>query len=174
MSFALTIVPHRESWKDDFTREAARIAGALGIQLKAIHHIGSTAVPGLRAKPIIDLLAEVSSLDGLDARQHAMEALDYEAMGELGIPGRRYFRKNDAAGMRTHQVHAFIAGSSEVVRHLAFRDYLRCHPEVAREYGALKLRLVESCGGDLEAYMDGKDAFVKDLERQALAWRTNE
>jgi GrpB-like predicted nucleotidyltransferase (UPF0157 family) len=170
MSFPLTIEPHRECWARDFATEASRIASALGPALVALHHIGSTAIPGLHAKPIIDMLGEAQSLEGIDARQGAMESLGYEAMGEFGLLGRRYFRKNNGAGVRTHHVHAFIAGSPGLVRHLAFRDFLRCHPRVAREYGALKLRLVESCGGDLEAYIAGKDAFVKDVERRALEW----
>lgn len=169
MSFQLVIEPHRESWKGDFEQEAARIKGALGPALVALHHIGSTAIPGIHAKPIIDVMAEAASLDALDVRVGEMERLGYEAMGEFGIRGRRYFRKN-RAGARTHQIHAFATGSPHLVRHLAFRDYLRQHPDTAREYDALKLRLAESCRGDVEAYIEGKDAFVKDVERKALDW----
>ena len=174
MPFQLTIEPHRETWKSDFQQEAARIKIALGPALIALYHIGSTAIPGIHAKPIIDIMAEAASLDALDARRGEMERLGYEAMGEFGIPGRRYFRKDSAAGMRTHQVHAFATGSPHLVRHLAFRDYLRAHPESAREYGALKLRLAESCNGDVEAYIEGKEAFVKDVEHRALEWIAND
>ena len=169
MAFAVTIVPYRESWPDDFAAEAARLRTALGPACVRLHHIGSTAVPGLAAKPIIDVLVEAESLAALDARGGEMEKLGYEVMGEFGLPERRYFRKDDAAGVRTHQVHAWLAGSPELARHLAFRDYLRKHPEVAREYGALKGRLV-AASRDLEAYIAGKDAFVKEVERRALAW----
>lgn len=170
MSFKLVIEPHRESWKGDFEQEAVRFKIALGPALIALHHIGSTAIPGLHAKPIIDLMAEAVSLEALDAHCREMERLGYEAMGEFGIPGRRYFRKDSGAGVRTHQVHAFAAGSPHLARHLAFRDYLRQHPGTAREYGALKLRLAESCRGDVENYIEGKDVFVKDVERRALEW----
>ena len=170
MSFPLVIEPHRESWKRDFEQEAVRIKSALGSALIALHHIGSTAIPGLHAKPIIDIMAEAVSLEALDAHCREMERLGYGAMGEFGIPGRRYFRKDSSAGVRTHQLHAFAEGSAHLVRHLAFRDYLREHPDTAREYGALKLRLAESCRGDVEAYIEGKDAFVKDVERKALEW----
>lgn len=170
MSFPLTLEPHRESWMSDFAAEAARIEAALGSSLRILHHIGSTAIPGIHAKPIIDILAEVESLEAIDARREGMELLGYEVMGEFGIPGRRYFRKNSSAGLRTHQVHAFVAGSPDLVRHLAFRDYLRFHPDIAREYSALKVRLVASCNGDMEAYMDGKDPFIKEVERKALEW----
>ena len=170
MSFSLVIEPHRESWKGDFEQEAARIRSALGPALIALHHIGSTAIPDLPAKPIIDIMAEAVSLEALNAHCREMERLGYEVMGEFGIPGRRYFRKDNAAGIRTHQVHAFATGSAHLARHLAFRDYLRAYPETAREYGALKLRLAESCRGDVEAYIEGKDAFVKNVERKALEW----
>jgi len=170
MSFALTIEPHRDSWSQDFYLEAAQIRAALGPALTTLHHIGSTAVPGIHAKPVIDMLAEVPSLDAVDLRRGEMERLGYEVMGEFGIPGRRYFRKNNPLSVRTHHLHAFIAGSPQATRHLAFRDYLRCYPDIAREYDALKRRLVASCGGDMEAYIGGKDAFVQRVEREAVAW----
>jgi GrpB-like predicted nucleotidyltransferase (UPF0157 family) len=173
MPILLTVVPHRESWKCDFEREALQVESAIAPTLLAFHHIGSTAIPGIHAKPIIDILAEVDSLEALDARQVEMERLGYEVMGEFGIPGRRYFRKGNAEGLRTHQIHAFAAGSPHLVRHLAFRDYLRACPSVAQEYSDLKVRLVEACHGDLEAYMDGKDPFIKQTERDALAWWAN-
>ncbi len=174
MSFQLVIEPHRASWKGDFEQEAARIRSALSPALIALHHIGSTAIPGIHAKPIIDIMAEAVSLGVLDARQGEMERLGYEAMGEFGIQGRRYFRKDSGAGVRTHQLHAFAAGSPHLVRHLAFRDYLLGHPETAREYSALKLQLAKSCRGDVEAYIAGKDPFVKDVERKALDWIARE
>jgi GrpB-like predicted nucleotidyltransferase (UPF0157 family) len=135
-----------------------------------IHHIGSTAVPGLHAKPIIDLLAVVTELAGVDTRVPQMKSLGYESLGEFGIPGRRYFRRNSAAGQRTHQVHAFQSDSPQIERHLAFRDFLRVHPDVARQYGDLKQRLALAHPTDLEAYRDGKDPFIKATEASALAW----
>jgi GrpB-like predicted nucleotidyltransferase (UPF0157 family) len=173
MSFTLTIEPHRESWRRDFENEATLIRAALGLILKTLHHIGSTAVPGIHAKPIIDMLAEVESLESIDAHREGMEALGYEVMGEFGIPGRRYFRKDNGSGIRTHQIHAFTSGSPHLVRHLAFRDYLRSHPGVAREYDALKLRLIVSCQGDVERYIEGKQDFVQQVEREAWAWFSN-
>lgn len=170
MPFVLTLEPHRNSWKQDFEVEAARIRSAVGDVLVVIHHIGSTAIPGIYAKPIIDILAEVTSLDALGARVDAMQSLGYESMGEFGIPGRRYFRKDDSDGMRTHQIHAFAHQSPQVLRHLAFRDYLISHPDTAQEYSDLKRRLVQTCNGDIEAYMDGKDSFIKEVERKALEW----
>ena len=96
--------------------------------------------------------------------------LGYECMGEFGIPGRRYFRKGGEN--RTHQIHVFAeADGRNVARHLAVRDYLRAHPQRAREYGALKAALAARYPEDIGAYCDGKDAFVRALERDALIWQ---
>lgn len=173
MPFILTVEPHRNSWKQDFEVETGKIRGALSPVLIVLHHIGSTAIPGIYAKPIIDILAEVTSLDALDARLDDMQGLGYESMGEFGIPGRRYFRKDDSNGMRSHHIHAFAHQSPQIVRHLAFRDYLLLHPDTAREYSDLKRRLVQTCNGDIDAYVNGKDAFVKQVERKALEWANN-
>jgi GrpB-like predicted nucleotidyltransferase (UPF0157 family) len=164
------VVPPDPGWPAEFAAEAGRVRAALGGMTAAVHHIGSTAVPGLWAKPIIDLLLEVEALEALDARAPALTGLGYEALGEFGIPGRRYFRKNSAAGVRTHQIHAFARGGAEGERHLAFRDYLIAHPEVARAYGRLKQRLAAAHPDDLEAYMDGKDPFIKEHEAKAVRW----
>ena len=132
---------------------------------------GSTAIPGIHAKPSIDILLEVADLAGLDARAAAMVELGYEPKGEFGIPGRRYFRKDSAEGIRTHQVHAFQAGDAGIERHLAFRDYLMAHPAIAKSYTVLKQQLADAHPDDIEAYMDGKDAFIKEHEARAMAWR---
>ncbi len=135
-----------------------------------IHHIGSTAISHTKAKPVIDILLEVTSLDSLDRQSPSLEALGYEVKGEFGIPGRRYFRLDDATGRRTHQIHAFESGVQNVIRHIAFRDYMRAHLSIAVEYGELKERLARENPNNMEAYIDGKDAFVKEHERRALLW----
>jgi len=165
------LVPHDAKWAEAFARESAAVAGALGELLIAIHHIGSTAIPGIRAKPIIDMLAVVHALSPLDARTPLLEALGYEAMGEFGIPGRRYFRKDDAGGNRTHQIHAFAAGSPQIARHLAFRDFLRAHPDDAARYEALKERLAQAFPSDIASYADGKDASIQEIGARAAEWR---
>jgi GrpB-like predicted nucleotidyltransferase (UPF0157 family) len=164
------VVPHDPAWKHAFEVETARIANVLGDVFVSAHHIGSTAIPGIVAKPVIDILLEVDDVARLDTRTHALKQLGYEAKGEFGIPGRRYFRKDDASGARTHQVHAFQAGNPELERHLAFRDYMIAHPDEARAYGALKKQLATAHPDDIEAYMDGKDSYIKEQERKALGW----
>ncbi|MDZ4404288.1 bifunctional GrpB family protein/GNAT family N-acetyltransferase [Prosthecobacter sp.] len=164
------VVTHNPEWKQRYASEADQIIRTLHGMAMTLHHIGSTAIPGISAKPIIDILMEVDELDALDARRAAMERLEYEAKGEFGILGRRYFHKNDASGIRTHQVHAFQAGSTGATRHLAFRDYMIAHPVAARAYSSLKESLALQHPDDFEAYMDGKDAFIKEHEARAVAW----
>jgi GrpB-like predicted nucleotidyltransferase (UPF0157 family) len=164
------VVPYDPRWPELYERARDEVAAALGPNLLAIHHIGSTSVPGMPAKPVIDMLAVVADLAAVGERTAEMERLGYESMGEFGIDGRRYFRRDDPAEVRTHQVHAFADGSPHVTRHLAFRDYLRAHPSIAAEYGELKQRLAEEHPDGIEAYMDGKDAFIKATERQAMEW----
>ena len=135
-----------------------------------IHHIGSTSIPGIHAKPIIDMLANSSELSQIDARSEGMRAIGYEAMGEFGIDGRRYYRRDNTAGVRTEQVHAFAEQSPHILRHLAFRDFLRSHPDIALEYSQLKQRLAAAHPFDIEAYMDGKDAFIRQTQERALEW----
>jgi GrpB-like predicted nucleotidyltransferase (UPF0157 family) len=166
----IRVVPYDPRWPEAFAAEAAAVATALGGNLLEIHHVGSTAIPGIYAKPVIDMLAAVSDIALIDRDAARMAALGYEAMGEFGIAGRRYFRRDDAAGQRTHQVHAFQHGSPHVARHLAFRDFLRVHPALAAQYGELKQKLADAFPNDAEAYMDGKDGFIKDMQERALAW----
>lgn len=167
------VVPHDPRWRDSFQAESRGIAAALGDNVVAIHHIGSTAIPGIHAKPVVDLLVEVRDLAGLAARGPAMEALGYEVMGEYGIPGRRYFRKANPEGTRTHHVHAFEAGSGEVVRHLAFRDYMIAHPADAQKYSELKRKLAAEHPRNIDGYMDGKDPFIREMDRRAAEWRSS-
>lgn len=171
MADRIVVVAYDPAWPAEFEAEAQRIARALGSNVVALHHIGSTAIPGMFAKPILDILLEVDDLAALDRETGALQALGYEAMGEFGIPRRRYFRKSNAAGVRTHHLHAFQVGDAEIERHLAFRDYLIAHPAAAQAYGALKQELARRFVDDRQAYMDGKDAFVKEQEAKALQWR---
>ena len=163
------VVPHDPAWKEAFEAEAVALRSVLGDEALAIHHIGSTSVPDLRAKPTIDILVEVQKIETLDDLEEPMAENDYEAWGEYGIPGRRFFTKTRGPE-RLCNVHAFEAGTPEVERHLAFRNYLVEHPETARAYGNLKKNLAAKFPTDIESYMDGKDAFVKETEREALSW----
>lgn len=161
------VIEHRMEWKQMFEAESQRIKDIFGDELVDIHHIGSTSVKGLKAKPIIDIMPAVKNIEKVDLFNTCMENIGYECLGEFGIEGRRYFRKG--GDQRTHQVHVFeIDNEKDINRHLALRDYLRDNPTEAGRYGELKQKLAESFPDDIERYVDGKDAFVKDLEQRAL------
>ena len=167
------VVPHDPRWPDAFEAEAKHVVAALGENVVAIHHIGSTAIPNIYAKPVLDLLVQVRDITEVDGRSPAMESLGYEVMGEFGIPGRRYFRKDNQEGSRTHQIHAFESGSAEVERHLAFRDYMIAHPLDAQRYSELKRKLADEHPQSIDGYMDGKDSFIKEIDRRAARWRAS-
>jgi GrpB-like predicted nucleotidyltransferase (UPF0157 family) len=167
------VVPHDPRWRDASEAEAKHVVAALGENVVAIHHIGSTAIPDIYAKPVVDLLVEVRDVTEVDGRSSAMESLGYEVMGEYGIPGRRYFRKDTREGIRTHNIHAFEASSAEVERHLAFRDYMIAHPGDAQRYSELKRKLAEEHPLSFEEYMDGKDDLIKEMDRRAAQWRAS-
>ena len=168
----VVLEPYRAEWATHFAHEADAVRTALGEVLLELHHIGSTAIPGIVAKPIIDMLAVVRDVALLDRHAAALVAFGYESKGAFGIPGRRYFRRNDAAGVRTHHLHAFAIGSIEIEKHLRFRDYLRAHPADAQAYASLKRELARRCAGDGTAYTDGKSEFIANIDQRATLWRT--
>ena len=162
------VTPYQSSWPDAFQQEKEQLETIFGDRLLAVHHIGSTSVPGLSAKPILDILPVVDSLDGIEAFDAAMEQIGYEAKGEFGMSGRRYYRKG--GDNRTHHIHLYADGNPEIMRHVVFRDYLRQQPEEVEAYSTIKERLAHQYPQDISAYIAGKDSFVKTMEQRALAW----
>ncbi|MCC2666702.1 MAG: glutamate-rich protein [Gammaproteobacteria bacterium] len=161
----IEVVLYDSNWPKQFDEAAALIKLIFSDNFVAIHHIGSTAVPGLVAKPTIDILLEVKNIVSVDRCNDQMAALGYEALGENGISGRRLFIKGETN--RTHHVHVFQTGNSEIARHLAFRDYLKSHPKEAEEYATLKMKLASQFAHDRQAYVKNKEAFIKALEKKA-------
>jgi GrpB-like predicted nucleotidyltransferase (UPF0157 family) len=164
----MSVADHDPCWAKLYEAEIARLRTVLGGEIVRAHHIGSTAVPGLAAKPVIDILLEVRDpvrLDGLDG---AMREIGYEPRGEFGIPGRRYYPKG--GDERTCHVHAFAAGDAHIAEHLAFRDYLRAHPDVATDYERVKRRAAAMHRSDPEGYQAHKGGFVTKTLADALAW----
>lgn len=163
------VVDYDPKWPEMFEAEAALVREIIGDNLITIFHIGSTAVPGLKAKPVIDMLPVVRDVAALDGLTREFAAAGYEAMGEFGLTGRRYFRKGGAN--RTHQLHAYQYDAVHAItRHVAYRDYMRAHAEARAAYGELKAALASRFPDDIGAYCDGKDEFVKEYERRALIW----
>ena len=164
----ITVLPYDPGWPAEYVRESEALRRALGDAFVSAHHIGSTSVPGLAAKPVIDIMIEATSLETVDANGAAVGLLGYDALGEHGIPGRRYFRKG--LPHHTHHVHVYARGDPNLCRHVAFRDYLRAYPERARAYGELKAVLAARDPEDVEGYISGKDALAREIEAEALRW----
>lgn len=165
------VVPYDPGWAEAFIVEADALRAALQPLAVTLHHMGSTAVRGLPAKPIIDILGVVDCLDALDPASGRLTDLGYEAMGAFGIEGRRYFRKIRTDGVRTHHLHVYQEGSPQVPRHLAFRDYLRAFPERAAAYGALKIAIVSGDYPPGTTYAEAKAGMVTLLKAEAAARR---
>ena len=164
----MNVVDYDPSWPAAYDEEAGRLRAVLGGVLVRAHHIGSTAVPCLAAKPVIDILLEVRALAALDACDGTMQSLGYEPRGEFGVPGRRYYPKG--GDRRTHHVHAFVTGDPHIAEHLAFREYLRAHPAVAAEYERVKRKAVDRHRHDPDGYVAFKQGFICHAVKDALAW----
>jgi GrpB-like predicted nucleotidyltransferase (UPF0157 family) len=164
----IVVVPYKDSWPKEFESEKDLIQRSVSCENMKIHHIGSTSVVGLSAKPIIDILVEVDNISELDGHNEEFETIGYECKGEFGIEGRRYFQKG--GDNRTHQIHAFVAGSMGAIRHLAFRDYLIAHKEIADKYADIKYIAAKNCQNNIDLYCKSKNDFVVLHEKLALDW----
>lgn len=157
MKRKIEVVPYSSNWPEMFAKEAKLVEHALGSNCIAIHHIGSTSVPGLDAKPIIDMVPVVKNIVEVDTE--AMQGLGYRARGEYGIAFRRFFQKEG-----TFNVHIYEEGDTEIDRYVKFRDYLRSHEEEARSYARLKTQLASQFPDDIYHYCLGKEDFVAGID----------
>lgn len=160
------LVPYDPGWAILFEEEKSRLAEALRIWVLDIQHVGSTAIPGGVAKPIIDIAIAVQNFEAAFASVKPMETLGYMYGGENGIPRRHYFNKYDPSS--THHVHMFELTSQNWRDHILFRDYMRSHPEAVQAYTKLKLQLLEQFPANREAYTEGKAEFICSVLDQAL------
>ena len=162
MPRTLHLVDWDPAWPARFAAEAARIAGALGARALAVEHVGSTAVPGLAGKPVLDVAVAVASLDDADACIAPLEALGYVYRGPHGDdPRRRYYARDDDAGRRAAQLHLYALPAAAWDEKLAFRDALRADPRLAAAYAAEKRRVADVVGWDKGAYSVAKGPFVE-------------
>ena len=158
----IEIAEYSADWPLIFEREATAILTACRPWVTDVHHVGSTSVPGLAAKPILDMMPIAAGpADGLEAVSR-MSALGYRYRGENGVAGRFYFDRVVDERTVMH-VHMFPAGHPEIRRHLVFRDHLRDHPAVAREYELLKRELATRYRDDRRTYTDSKSVFIEGI-----------
>ena len=168
MSQHITVIEYSPLWKNKYKEESLLIRNILADNCIAIYHIGSTSVEGLAAKPIIDIMAVVRSLEIVDTVAEKFSDIGYEYLGEFGIEGRRYLRKG--GDERTHQIHIFQADDwNNIGRRLAFRDYMRTHEKEREEYAKIKIELAKKYPYDIDGYCDGKENFVREMEEIAIS-----
>lgn len=161
------LAPYSVEWPALFAAEKARLYGAIGPHVIDIQHTGSTSIPGMPAKPIIDITIAVADFEVAVVCVALMQALGYEYMGENGIPRRHFFHLGEP---RTHHVHMVEAMSDEWRKMTGFRDYLIARPETAAEYAALKRDLARQFPNDRDAYLYGKAPFIERI--LAEAWHS--
>ena len=170
----IVVVRYDPQWPDMFVEERARLLNVVGDWVIGVEHIGSTSVPGLAAKPVIDILVGVRALADADAQLHSSRSavLGYEYIQafETVMPFRRYFRRLTDELKHSHHIHLVEQESEFWERHLLFRDYLRAHPEQAREYEQLKRRLAPQFS-DVNDYAEAKTEFIRAAEARARDWR---
>ena len=162
------MVEYNPEWSMVFEREATAILGECRPWITDVHHIGSTSVPGLAAKPVLDIMPIAASADDAATAVPRMEVLGYLYRGDNGIPGRLYFDRVEGGRAVAH-VHMFPAGHLDVRKHLVFRDHLRTHRDSAHDYERLKRELASRYRDDRRAYTDSKAEFITGIIETAMS-----
>ena len=165
----ITIESYNSEWPRIFRDLAGKLRDAIGSVALRIDHIGSTAIPGLAAKPIIDIQISVASFEPTDPYRRPLEELGFEYRDRDPQLTRRYFREPRSIAEGTH-IHVRLAGSFSEQLNLLFRDYLRCHAADAHAYAELKCQLAQKYRGDRPGYTEAKDSFIWDIMRRADKW----
>jgi GrpB-like predicted nucleotidyltransferase (UPF0157 family) len=159
MALTSKITAYDPNWPSLYQSEALRLRQAFGHALLEIHHIGSTAVAGLAAKPEIDILILVKDSDVAENMTAALVDLGYRRGGDLSV-GHSFF-KRDVDGVRTHKLHLCLAGHAKAIEMLKFRDHLRQDNEVRDAYGRLKLQLEQENTKGISEYLRGKEPYIQ-------------
>jgi len=165
----VALVPHNPEWSQLAEEEAKRILEQLSIPVIGVYHIGSTSIPGIKAKPILDFVIEVEDLDDIIRSTEMLGELGYISKGEYGIPGRQFFTK-DTDRERSHHLHVFQQGHPDIERHLVFRDFLRANPEAAHEYEIIKEKLAKRFPKESGSYTEAKSDFILSMDEVARYW----
>jgi len=155
------VVPYDPDWQVQYALEAARLYSSIGEFVLDIQHVGSTAVPGCDAKPIIDIAISIADLGKVEACVPPLEGLGYEYKGENGIPGRHYFQRGKPVCL--FHIHMSTPDHSNWINHLRFRNYLQAHAEAVHAYCQLKHDLAARYTNDRLAYTEGKAEFIRSI-----------
>lgn len=166
MNKHVIVQSYDESWKTDFIAIRDELDAALKDLALRIEHVGSTSVEGLSAKPIIDIDVVISDRSVLPEVVSALGSIGYTHEGDLGIPGREAFKYEGKDHLKKHHLYVCAQDSEELKRHLAFRDYLRSHPEAASEYGRIKEEGAALYPYDIDRYIEHKSPFIENVYKQ--------
>ena len=157
----VVVTPHDAAWKTEFEKIKAEIEDALGDLAIGIEHVGSTAVEGLVAKPCMDIDVVIRDASDFGATVAALSRIGYLHEGDLGIKGREAFDYVDKPHLMKHHLYVCVQDSAELLRHIAFRDFLRGHPEAAEEYGRIKQEAARLFPNDVARYIAYKSPCIE-------------
>lgn len=163
----IRLTEYNENWVRMYEEEAHLLKNIFGEEINKFEHFGSTAIPGMKAKPVIDMMCIVRDIEIIDGFNERMYSLGYDVAGEWGIPGRRLFRKGGEK--RTHHIHIYQFDNPQIQRHLIFRDFLRSHPDEVELYRNMKEELAQRFD-DTSFYSKAKKPFVQEVQNRALQW----
>ena len=161
----VVVLPYDEAWKKDFEDIKAELMQVLEGLVLSVEHVGSTSVPGLAAKPVIDIDIVIEDQGCFDKVKTALETIGYHHEGDLGIPGREAFKYDGKDHLRKHHLYVCSKDAAELKRHISFRDYLRAHPEAVEEYGRIKIEGAELYPYDIDRYIEHKSPFIDGIYR---------
>lgn len=159
----IIVEPYNEAWKQDFIAIRNELSPALGDLALSIEHVGSTSVPGLSAKAIIDIDVVIENESMLGAVISALSKIGYTHEGDKGIPGREAFHYTGKTHLRTHHLYVCAKDAAELKRHVSFRDYLLSHPEAVAEYSRVKKEGAKLYPHDIDAYIEHKKPFIQGI-----------
>jgi GrpB-like predicted nucleotidyltransferase (UPF0157 family) len=154
--------PYSQKWEQVFSQEKLQLEAVIGEHVLEIQHIGSTSIPGMIAKPIIDIAIAIHAFKEAFKCVEPLENLEYEYKGEFGIPNRHFFVKGNP---RVYHLHMLEIASQEWKNHIYFRDFLIHHPDEAKQYAELKKKLAQQFSTDRDAYTEGKASFIEQILR---------
>ena len=160
------VQPYNKEWKSDFEAIRSELDIALGDLAMRIEHVGSTSVEGLSAKPVIDIDVVIRDRSVLPEVVIALQKAGYNHEGNLGIPGREAFKYEGKEHLRKHHLYVCAQDSGELRRHIAFRDYLRSHPEAVAEYSRVKEEGARLYPWDIDKYIEHKSPFIEKIYKE--------
>lgn len=163
------VVPYDPKWSEFFNHESYKLREALGDHLRETYHIGSTAIPNMPAKPVIDIMLVCENLDAIDNITQKLNSLNYYNIRRHVIPHRSFFTKRQDEQINFH-LHIRERGDPQINRHVNFRDYLIAHPSDAKQYAELKMKLADQFSEDMNSYVFGKDKLVQEIDTKAKLW----